>query len=126
MPKIQVYMNHAALEKIEGIVNEKRQGGASIQEANVSNTSSMLIELGLRVYTMQLERGKSGFNLAEFNRTMLEHTIKTNCIANELLLMAARNSLSVKDLEDLKIKIRSRTQDEIERFFPEPDTDENE
>lgn len=126
MPKIQVYMNHAALEKIEGIVNEKRQGGASIQEANVSNTSSMLIELGLRVYTMQLERGKSGFNLAEFNRTILEHTIKTNCIANELLLMAARNSLSMKDLEDLKIKIRSRTQDEIERFFPEPNTDENE
>lgn len=126
MPKIQVYMNHATLEKIEGIVNEKRQGGASLQEANVSNTSSMLIELGLRVYTMQLERGKSGFNLAEFNRTMLEHTIKTNCIANELLLMAAPNSLSVKDLEDLKIKIRARTQDEIDRFFPEPDSDEDE
>ncbi|MCS5452324.1 conjugal transfer relaxosome DNA-binding protein TraM [Enterobacter huaxiensis] len=126
MPKIQVYMNHAALEKIEGIVNEKRQGGASIQEANVSNTSSMLIELGLRVYMMQLERGKSGFNLAEFNRTMLEHTIKTNCIANELLLMTTSNILSFKDFEDLKNKIRSRTHDEIVRFFPDAGSEEDE
>lgn len=59
MPKIQVYVNNAALDKINDIVEEKRQGGASIQDASISSTASMLIELGIRVYCIQLERGRA-------------------------------------------------------------------
>jgi hypothetical protein len=118
MPKIQVYVNNAALEKINDIVEEKRQGGANVQDASISSTASMLIELGIRVYCIQLERGQSGFNQAEFNRTMLEYMVKTNSISNELLKIAVKGNLTAEELQQMKLRIRDHAATEVERFYP--------
>ncbi|EPZ8357820.1 conjugal transfer relaxosome DNA-binding protein TraM [Enterobacter hormaechei] len=117
MPKIQVYVNNAALDKINDIVEEKRQGGASAQDASISSTASMLIELGIRVYCIQLERGQGGFNQAEFNRTMLEYMVKTNSISNELLKLAVKGNLSQEEQMNMKLRIRDHAATEVERFF---------
>ncbi|MBF4180394.1 conjugal transfer relaxosome DNA-binding protein TraM [Lelliottia nimipressuralis] len=124
MPKIQVYVNNAALDKINDIVEEKRQGGASMQDASISSTASMLIELGIRVYCIQLERGQGGFNQAEFNRTMLEYMVKTNSISNELLKLAVKGNLSQEELTHMKLRIRDHAATELERFYPQVQDDE--
>ena len=80
MPKIQVFVSNPVLEQINDIVNEKRTEGADRSEANVSNTSSMLIELGLRVYKLQRDKTESGFSQLEFNKVMLENMMKTSFI----------------------------------------------
>lgn len=124
MPKIQVYVNNDALDQINDIVNEKRQGGASMQDASISSTTSMLIELGLRVYMLQKERRSGGFNQAEFNRTMLEYMVKTNSISNELLKLAVTGNLTQDELQQMKSRIRDHASEELERFFTTPEDDE--
>lgn len=118
MPKIQVYVSNDALDKINDIVEQKRQGGAQLQDASISSTASMLIELGIRVYCIQLERGQGGFNQAEFNRTMLEYMVKTNSITNELLKLAVTGNLSAEELQQMKLRIRDHAATEVERFYP--------
>lgn len=118
MPKIQVYVSNDALDKINDIVEKKRQGGANAQDASISSTTSMLIELGIRVYCIQLERGQGGFNQAEFNRTVLEYMVKTNSITNELLKLAVTGNLSVEELQQMKLRIRDHAATEVERFYP--------
>lgn len=125
MPKIQVYVSNDALDKINDIVEQKRQGGANAQDASISSTTSMLIELGIRVYCIQLERGQGGFNQAEFNRTMLEYMVKTNSISNELLKMAVKGNLSPEELQQMKLRIRDHAATEVERFYPNVEGDES-
>lgn len=118
MPKIQVYVSHDALDMINDIVEEKRQGGAGILDASISNTASMLIELGIRVYCIQQKRSQGGFNQAEFNRTILEYIVKTNSISNELLKLAVDGKFSQEDIQQMKLRIRDHSATEVERFFP--------
>lgn len=125
MPKIQVYVSNDALDKINDIVEQKRQGGAQVQDASISSTASMLIELGIRVYCIQLERGQGGFNQAEFNRTMLEYMVKTNSISNELLKLAVKGNLTAEELQQMKLRIRDHAATEIERFYPNVDDEES-
>lgn len=125
MPKIQVYVSNDALDKINDIVEQKRQGGAQLQDASISSTASMLIELGIRVYCIQLERGQGGFNQTEFNRTMLEYMVKTNSITNELLKLAVKGNLSAEELQQMKLRIRDHAATEVERFYPNVDGDES-
>lgn len=124
MPKIQVYVNNDTLEQINDIVNEKRQGGATMQDASISSTSSMLIELGLRVYMLQQERGSGGFNQTEFNRTMLEYMVKTNSISNELLNLAVKGKLTEDELRQMKSRVRDHAATETERFFSIQENDD--
>lgn len=54
MPKIQTYVNNNVYEQITDLVTIRKQEG--IEEASLSNVSSMLLELGLRVYMIQQEK----------------------------------------------------------------------
>ncbi|ECZ5876527.1 conjugal transfer protein TraM, partial [Salmonella enterica] len=65
MPKIQTYVNNNVYEQITDLVTIRKQEG--IEEASLSNVSSMLLELGLRVYMIQQEKREGGFNQMEYN-----------------------------------------------------------
>ncbi|MJC99010.1 conjugal transfer protein TraM, partial [Salmonella enterica subsp. enterica] len=71
MPKIQTYVNNNVYEQITDLVTIRKQEG--IEEASLSNVSSMLLELGLRVYMIQQEKREGGFNQMEYNKLMLEN-----------------------------------------------------
>jgi len=122
MPKIQVFITNPVEEEIQNIVQEKRSEGADRSEANVSNTSSMLIELGLRVYKLQNEKKEGGFSQIEFNKVMLEHMIKTSLISQKLIRMSAKNT-ELQGLEDFKLgtmssQIKAGVDSVMETFFP--------
>ncbi|HBU4931779.1 TPA: relaxosome protein TraM, partial [Klebsiella pneumoniae] len=85
MPRVQVYISDQVVEKINAIIEQRRAGGAKDKDVNFSSISSMLIELGLRVYEAQMERKESGFNQMAFNKALFEYVVKTQFSMNKVL-----------------------------------------
>lgn len=81
MPKIQTYVNNNVYEQITDLVTIRKQEG--IEEASLSNVSSMLLELGLRVYMIQQEKREGGFNQMEYNKLMLENVSRVRAMCTE-------------------------------------------
>ncbi|HDP9019257.1 TPA: relaxosome protein TraM [Escherichia coli] len=127
MAKVQAYVSDEIVYKINEIVERRRAEGAKSTDVSFSSISTMLLELGLRVYEAQMERKESAFNQAEFNKVLLECAVKTQSTVAKILGI---ESLSphvsgnpkfeyANMVEDIKEKVSS----EMERFFPENDED---
>lgn len=123
MAKVNVYISNEVHNKITAIVEKRRQEGARDKDISFSGTSSMLLELGLRVYEAQMERKESPFNQTEFNKVLLENVLKTQssvakilCIGSLSPHVAGNPKFEYANMvEDIKEKVSS----EMERFFHE-------
>lgn len=123
MPRVQVYISDQAVEKINAIIENRRSGGAKDKDVNFSSISSMLIELGLRVYEAQMERKESGFNQMAFNKAMFEYIVKTQFTMNKVLGIECL-SPHVKDdprwqWKSMVQNIQEDVQEVIKLYFPE-------
>ena len=123
MARVQVYVSDEVSEKIRVIAEKRRAEGARDKDVSFSSIASMLVELGLRVYEAQMERKESSFNLALYNKTILENVMKTQFIVSKLLAM---ESLSPHlagnekfDFRDMVTCIREDVQQIVEKFFPQ-------
>lgn len=121
MPRVQVYISDQAVEKINSIIENRRSGGA--KDVNFSSISSMLIELGLRVYEAQMERKESGFNQMAFNKALFEYVVKTQFTMNKVMGMEC---LSPHVKEDPKWQwksmvhnIQEDVREVMRAYFPE-------
>jgi hypothetical protein len=128
MPRIQTFVSNEIEQELIDIINIKRSEGATKDEANVSNTTSMLIELGIRVYKLQREKTEGGFSQAEFNKIMLENVMKTSYISQILLGINSYNQEIAGNekfiYKDMAAKIKSDVSVAMERFFPVTDEEE--
>lgn len=123
MAKVNVYISNEVHNKITAIVEKRRQEGARDKDISFSGTSSMLLELGLRVYEAQMERKESPFNQTEFNKVLLENVLKTQSSVAKILGIGSLSSHVAGNpkfeyanmVEDIKEKVSS----EMERFFHE-------
>ncbi|EFC6467178.1 relaxosome protein TraM, partial [Escherichia coli] len=93
-----------------------------------SSISTMLLELGLRVYEAQMERKESSFNQTEFNKVLLECVVKTQSSVAKILGI---ESLSPHIAGNPKFEyanmvedIREKVSIEMDRFFPKIDNEE--
>ncbi|QLK63884.1 relaxosome protein TraM (plasmid) [Enterobacteriaceae bacterium Kacie_13] len=122
MPRLQTFVSNEIEQEIVDIINVKRSEGATKDEANVSNTTSMLIELGIRVYKLQRVKQEGGFSQAEFNKVMLENMMKTSLICQKLIRINARNNeVQGHDeflLANMAGQIKNEVDMNLERFFP--------
>ena len=84
MPRIQTFVSNQVREEIESLVTERRQEGVTENDATVSSVTSMLIELGLRVYRIQREKKESGFNQMEYNKLMLDNISRVRFMCSEI------------------------------------------
>lgn len=123
MPRVQVYISDQAVEKINSIIENRRYGGAKDKDVNFSSISSMLIELGLRVYEAQMERKESGFNQMAFNKALFEYVVKTQFTMNKVMGMEC---LSPHVKEDPKWQwksmvhnIQEDVREVMRAYFPE-------
>lgn len=125
MARVNLYISNDVYEKINLIVEKRRQEGARDKDISLYGTASMLLELGLRVYEAQMERKESAFNQTEFNKVILECILKTQLSVVRILGI---DSLSphvagnpkfeyANMVEDIKEKVSV----EMERFFPKDD-----
>ncbi|NMT22180.1 conjugal transfer relaxosome DNA-binding protein TraM, partial [Staphylococcus aureus] len=88
MAKIQAYVSDEVAEKINAIVEKRKAGGAREKDVSFSSVSTMLVELGLRVYEAQMERKESGFNQMAVNKVLLETVLKAQFATNKILGIA--------------------------------------
>ncbi|MEG6139005.1 conjugal transfer relaxosome DNA-binding protein TraM [Enterobacter kobei] len=121
MPKIQTYCNNSVYEKISDLVMLRKQEG--VEEASFSNVSSMLLELGLRVYMIQRERKEGGFNQMEYNKMMLDNMARVRAMCSEIMKMSALSHEVISngnfDNEVIKRSIAKFSEDQVSIFFPE-------
>lgn len=125
MARVNLYISNEVHEKINMIVEKRRQEGARDKDISLSGTASMLLELGLRVYDAQLERKESAFNQTEFNKLLLECVVKTQSTVAKILGI---ESLSPHVSGNPKFEyasmvddIREKVSVEMDRFFPKND-----
>lgn len=128
MPRIQTFVSNDIEAKLNDIVSVKRMEGASFEEANVSSTTAMLIELGIRVYELQREKKEGGFSQAEFNKVMLENMMKTTLICQKIIRINSKNT-EVQGLEEFTLgamssQIKSGVDSVMETFFPSIENEE--
>ncbi|EFG4085254.1 TPA: relaxosome protein TraM [Escherichia coli] len=125
MARVNLYISNEVHEKINMIVEKRRQEGARGKDISLSGTASMLLELGLRVYDAQMERKESAFNQTEFNKLLLECVVKTQSTVAKILGI---ESLSPHVSGNPKFEyasmvddIREKVSVEMDRFFPKND-----
>ena len=125
MARVNLYISNEVHEKINMIVEKRRQEGARDKDISLSGTASMLLELGLRVYEAQMERKESAFNQTEFNKLLLECVVKTQSTVAKILGI---ESLSPHVSGNPKFEyasmvddIREKVSVEMDRFFPKND-----
>ncbi|HFL5050509.1 TPA: conjugal transfer relaxosome DNA-binding protein TraM [Escherichia coli] len=125
MARVNLYISNEVHEKINMIVEKRRQEGARDKDISLSGTASMLLELGLRVYDAQMGRKESAFNQTEFNKLLLECVVKTQSTVAKILGI---ESLSPHVSGNPKFEYASMVEDirekvsvEMDRFFPKND-----
>ncbi|MBL5950176.1 relaxosome protein TraM [Enterobacter asburiae] len=121
MPKIQTYCNNNVYEQISELVQLRKQEG--VEEASFSNVSSMLLELGLRVYMIQRERKEGGFNQMEYNKIMLDNMARVRAMCSEIMKMGALSNEVISngnfDNEVIKRSIAKFAEEQVSIFFPD-------
>jgi hypothetical protein len=122
MPRIQTFVSNDIEQEIMDIINIKRSEGATKDEANVSNTTSMLIELGIRVYKLQRQKVEGGFSQIEFNKIMLENMMKTSFVCQKLLGINSFNSeiqsMHKFQYKEMATQIKNDVDNVMDTFFP--------
>ncbi|WP_320750873.1 conjugal transfer relaxosome DNA-binding protein TraM (plasmid) [Enterobacter asburiae] len=125
MPRIQTFVSNQVREEIESLVIERRQEGATENDATVSSVTSMLIELGLRVYRIQREKKEGGFNQMEYNKIMLDNMARVRAMCSEIMKMGALSHEVISngnfDNEVIKRSIAKFAEDQVSIFFPDED-----
>ncbi|EPZ2969826.1 conjugal transfer relaxosome DNA-binding protein TraM [Escherichia coli] len=125
MAKVQAYVSDEIVYKINQIVERRRAEGAKSTDVSFSSISTMLLELGLRVYEAQMERKESAFNQAEFNKVLLECAVKTQSTVAKILgieSLSPHVSGNPKfEYANMVEDIREKVSSEMERFFPKND-----
>ncbi|MGS3540278.1 conjugal transfer relaxosome DNA-binding protein TraM [Klebsiella pneumoniae] len=127
MGKVQAYPSDEVCEKINAIVEKRRMEGGKDKDVSFSSISTMLLELGLRVYEAQMERKESGFNQMAFNRALLESVVKTQFSVNKILGIECL-SPHVKDdprwqWKSMVLNIQEDVQEAMRNFFPDEDAE---
>ena len=125
MAKVQAYVSDEIVYKINKIVERRRAEGAKSTDVSFSSISTMLLELGLRVYETQMERKESAFNQTEFNKLLIECVVKTQSSVAKILgieSLSPHVSGNPKfEYANMVEDIREKVSSEMERFFPEND-----
>lgn len=121
MAKVQAYVSDEIVYKINKIVERRRAEGAKSTDVSFSSISTMLLELGLRVYETQMERKESAFNQTEFNKLLLECVVKTQSSVAKILgieSLSPHVSGNPKfEYANMVEDIREKVSSEMERFF---------
>ena len=122
MAKVTVYLKNAVIDEIKGLVEEDIQAGAHPDEVSFSSKTSMLLELGLRVYNLRRsEHAGSGHD--EFDRMLLSGVLEAKYLTQFLTkTLGEANGI---DVAAIKEKVKGPIKNDMEQFFPSTDDEES-
>lgn len=111
------------LKKLMPLWKNGKVEGAREKDVSFSSVSTMLVELGLRVYEAQMERKESGFNQMAFNKVLLETVLKTQFATNKILGISCLSPhISGNQKFEWRFMIDTileDTKEVVDTFFPE-------
>lgn len=130
MAALPAYVSDEVAEKINAIVEKRKAEGAREKDVSFSSVSTMLVELGLRVYEAQMERKESGFNQMAFNKVLLETVLKTQFATNKILGISCLSPhISGNQKFEWRFMIDNileDTKEVVDTFFPESEDGDEE
>lgn len=120
MAKVQIYVSDETYKDIEQQLLTHR--GEQGRQESLSSFSSMLLELGLRVYKAQREAVDDPFDQQTYNKILLENMLLTSYTMYKVLGINSHNS-EVQDLSNFVLRdmindIKSKVSDEMSKIFP--------
>ncbi|MEM7863071.1 relaxosome protein TraM [Morganella morganii] len=126
MPRQHIYMKQKTLDGIRGLVDKRRNEGASASEANISSVGSELLEIGLRVVeNLEKEKeGDDGLTFEErYRRQVIEELSKSRqCIQVMFKMMFDLTEISGDNRYNYREYVeefKSRTQQLLAEMFPD-------
>lgn len=120
MAKVTVYLKNAVIDEIKGLVEEDVQAGAHPEEVSFSSKTSMLLELGLRVYNLRRSE-HAGSGRDEFDKLMIMGILEAKYLSQFMTkTLSEMNSIDVAAVKD---KVKRNIQNDIEQFFPDVDAE---
>ncbi len=127
---VRTFLSDEVAEKINAIVEKRKAEGAREKDVSFSSVSTMLVELGLRVYEAQMERKESGFNQMAFNKILLETVLKTQFATNKILGISCLSPhISGNQKFEWRFMIDNileDTKEVVDTFFPESEDGDEE
>ncbi|WP_407262205.1 conjugal transfer relaxosome DNA-binding protein TraM [Klebsiella pneumoniae] len=130
MAKIQAYVSDEVAEKLMPLWKNGKLRAPGRKDVSFSSVSTMLVELGLRVYEAQMERKESGFNQMAFNKVLLETVLKTQFATNKILGISCLSPhISGNQKFEWRFMIDTileDTKEVVDTFFPESEDGEEE
>ncbi|ARW85440.1 conjugal transfer relaxosome DNA-binding protein TraM [Aeromonas salmonicida] len=118
MPKVTVYLKNTVIDEIKGLVEEDIQAGAHPEEVSFSSKTSMLLELGLRVYNLRRSE-HAGNGRDEFDRLLLHSSLESMFLSQHLAAKLVNMEKIEKDA--LRMSIDRKVAEKMEPFFPATD-----
>lgn len=124
MPRQHIYMKQKTLDGIRGLVDKRRNEGASASEANISSVGSELLEIGLRVVENLEKEGDDGLTFEErYRRQVIEELSKSRqCIQVMFKMMFDLSEISCDsryNYREYVEEFKSRTQQLLVEMFPD-------
>ena len=120
MAKVQIYVSDETYKDIEQQLLTHR--GEQGRQESLSSFSSMLLELGLRVYKAQREAVDDPFDQQTYNKILLENMLLTSYTMSKVLGINSHNSevQSIPNfvLKDMVSDIKLKVTDEMSKIFP--------
>lgn len=120
MAKIQIYVSDDTYKDIEQQLLTHR--GEKGRQESFSSFSSMLLELGLRVYKAPRESVDDPFDQQTFNKILLENMLLTSYTMSKVLGINSYNeeikNMQVFDLKDMVNDIKTKVSNDMDKIFP--------
>jgi cell division protein FtsX len=115
MPKVTVYLKNTVIDEIKSLVEEDIQAGAHPEEVSFSSKTSMLLELGLRVYNLRRSEHVSG-GRDDFEKLLITAALEAKYLTQHLTKTISE--LHGVDVSAVKEKVKKTIEADIEPFFP--------
>lgn len=116
--KVTVYLKNPVIDEIKGLVEEDIQAGAHPEEVSFSSKTSMLLELGLRVYNLRRSE-HAGSGRDEFDKLMITSILEAKYLSQFMTkTLSEMNSI---DVAAVKERVKRNINNDIEQFFPDVD-----
>jgi hypothetical protein len=118
--RIQTFVSNGTKKKIEAIIRQRNVDCSYSIDINLSNTTAMLIELGIKTYNQESNSIGDEFDQAKYNKLLLEHVINTSLIMQYLVSNQSLGELGIDgdDPRCISSIISSRVKETVGEIFP--------
>lgn len=120
MSRIQTFVSNGTKKKIEAIVRQRNVDCSYSIDINLSNTTAMLIELGIKTYNQESNSIGDELDQAKYNKLLLEHVINTSLIIQHHLSNQSLGELGIDgdDPRSISSIVNSRVKETLREIFP--------